>query len=62
MALVADFVEAKNIHPPDYSQALSLPPSQIWDGNDGAWSTFIIRIGTPAQYFRVLPSTNSEET
>ncbi|KAF2875185.1 aspartic peptidase domain-containing protein [Massariosphaeria phaeospora] len=36
-------------------------PSQIWDGNDGSWSTFILRIGTPAQTFRVLPSTAGQE-
>lgn len=33
-----------------------------WDGNDGAWSTFMIRVGTPAQLFRVLPSTSGQET
>jgi hypothetical protein len=32
-------------------------PSQRWDGNDGSWSTFIFRLGTPAQTFRLLPST-----
>ena len=43
-------------------QAFSLNPSGNFDGNDGPWSTFIIRVGTPAQFFRVLPSTNSLET
>lgn len=37
-------------------------PSQAWDGNDGSWSTFIVRIGTPEQNFRVLPSTAGQET
>jgi hypothetical protein len=37
-------------------------PSQEWDGNDGSWSTFIIRVGTPPQTFRVLPSTAGQET
>jgi len=36
--------------------------SQAWDGNDGSWSTFIIRVGTPEQDFRVLPSTAGQET
>ena len=36
-------------------------PSQAWDGNDGSWSTFILRVGTPEQNFRVLPSTMSNE-
>jgi hypothetical protein len=37
-------------------------PSQAWDGNDGAWSTFIVRVGTPEQTFRVLPSIIGQET
>lgn len=36
--------------------------SQTWDGNDGRWSTFIVRIGTPEQNFRVLPATSGHET
>ena len=32
------------------------------DGNDGPWSTFAIRVGTPAQVFRVLASTTVPET
>lgn len=44
------------------SKAFDFPPSQNWDGNDGAWSTFLIGIGTPAQYFRILPSINGQET
>lgn len=40
----------------------SFPPSQFFEGNDGDWSTFILRVGTPAQSFRVLPATNGQET
>ncbi|KAL6715357.1 hypothetical protein ACLMJK_007623 [Lecanora helva] len=43
-------------------QAFSVPSSGNWDGNDGAWSTFVIRVGTPPQLFRVLPSVNGLET
>jgi hypothetical protein len=39
-----------------------VPPSQEFDGNDGAWSTFKISVGTPGQDFRVLASTKSGET
>lgn len=39
------------------TQAFSLAPTGNWDGNDGGWSTFAIRVGTPPQVFRVLPST-----
>ena len=35
--------------------------SLAWDGNDGQWSTFIIRVGTPPQSFRVIPSTLSNQ-
>ena len=44
------------------SRAFSFKPSGNWDGNDGAWSTFMIRVGSPYQYFRILPSTNGLET
>ncbi|KAL6718122.1 hypothetical protein ACLMJK_004209 [Lecanora helva] len=40
----------------------SFPPSQSWDGNAGNWSTFIVRIGTPSQAFKILPSTNEHQT
>jgi hypothetical protein len=36
-----------------------VPPSGQWDGG---WSTFVIRVGTPGQEFRVLPSTAGSET
>lgn len=34
------------------------PPSENWDGDDGPWSTFSIRLGNPEQVVRVLPSTS----
>lgn len=43
--------------PPPFSYA----PSQLFDGIDGSWSTFIVRVGTPSQSFRVLPSTAGQE-
>ncbi|PQE17034.1 Acid protease protein [Rutstroemia sp. NJR-2017a BBW] len=39
-----------------------VPPSQYFEGVDGEWSTFNIRIGTPAQSVRVIASTNSPAT
>ncbi|KAL3424175.1 eukaryotic aspartyl protease [Phlyctema vagabunda] len=36
-------------------------PSQHWEGNDGTWSTFEIRVGTPATTVRVLPATSWQE-
>ncbi|KAF2754504.1 acid protease [Pseudovirgaria hyperparasitica] len=45
----------------DTPQAISVPPSGVWLGNDGNWSTFGIQVGTPAQNFNVLLSTNRHE-
>ncbi|KAM3075652.1 hypothetical protein ACMFMG_007785 [Clarireedia jacksonii] len=39
-----------------------VPPSQYFEGVDGEWSTFNIRVGTPAQSVRVIISTNSPAT
>jgi hypothetical protein len=36
-------------------------PSQEFIGNDGHWSAFLVRVGSPAQNFRVLPSSKSSE-
>ena len=48
------------------SQNLSAPftfqPSHSWDGNDGNWSTFVVRVGTPPQGFKILPSTSGHQT
>lgn len=38
--------------------AISFNPSFYWEGNDGNWSTFALRIGTPPQLIHVLPSTS----
>ncbi|MCJ1290819.1 hypothetical protein MMC34_002361 [Xylographa carneopallida] len=37
--------------------AISVPPTEAFDGNDGPWSSFYIQVGTPAQILRVLVST-----
>ena len=39
-----------------------VPPSQSFDSNDGAWSTFSINVGTPGQDLHVQVSTKSGET
>jgi hypothetical protein len=41
---------------------ISATPSQAWQGNDGPWSSFVIRVGTPAQVFAVFISTAGQET
>ncbi|KAH7363823.1 aspartic peptidase domain-containing protein [Rhexocercosporidium sp. MPI-PUGE-AT-0058] len=40
---------------------LVVPPSQVWDGNDGPWSSFFLRVGSPPQTVRVLLSTASNQ-
>ena len=45
----------------NFSLPFVFPPSHLWDGNAGNWSTFIIRVGTPPQPFQVLPSTSSHQ-
>lgn len=35
--------------------AVSIAPSQGFEGLDGTWSTFALQIGTPPQTIRVLP-------
>ncbi|KAK4505338.1 hypothetical protein PRZ48_003301 [Zasmidium cellare] len=39
--------------------AISIPSSQVWDGDDGQWSTFYLQVGTPAQTVRLLPGTSA---
>ncbi|KAF2083722.1 acid protease [Saccharata proteae CBS 121410] len=40
---------------------LVLTPSGQFEGNDGAWSTFNVQVGTPPQNFRVMISTATSE-
>jgi hypothetical protein len=44
------------------AQALSVPPSDKWYGDDGTWSAVSIRVGTPQQWIDVMVSTVSSET
>ncbi|KAF3003224.1 hypothetical protein E8E13_009889 [Curvularia kusanoi] len=37
-------------------QPFAFAPSQSWHGHDGNWSSFTVRVGTPEQNFRILPS------
>ncbi|KAK7551657.1 aspartic peptidase domain-containing protein [Phyllosticta citricarpa] len=39
-----------------------LDPSQVWDGSEGLWSTFTLRVGTPAQLMRVHIAIGGQET
>ncbi|PNP42249.1 hypothetical protein TGAMA5MH_05931 [Trichoderma gamsii] len=41
---------------------ISVSPSQVFEGVDGPWSSFELRVGTPAQNLRILPGTSSTQT
>jgi hypothetical protein len=41
------------------SSALSIAPSQQFEGNDGSWSTFNVNVGVAPQKQRVLPATSN---
>ncbi|KAI0402494.1 aspartic peptidase domain-containing protein [Xylaria palmicola] len=43
-------------------KAIVIPPSEYFEGNDGPWSTFNLRVGTPEQDVRVTVSTASPES
>ncbi|KAK9419014.1 putative Peptidase A1 domain-containing protein [Seiridium unicorne] len=43
-------------------EAVVISPSEYFEGNDGPWSSFDIRVGTPEQDVRVLVSTASPES
>ncbi|KAI1076086.1 acid protease [Whalleya microplaca] len=42
--------------------AVVISPSQYFEGNDGPWSSFNLRVGNPKQDVRVLVSTASPES
>ncbi|KAI8948662.1 aspartic peptidase domain-containing protein [Xylaria longipes] len=46
----------------DTPQAVVISPSEYFEGNDGPWSTFDLRVGTPEQDVRVIVSTASPES
>ncbi|KAF2769065.1 acid protease, partial [Teratosphaeria nubilosa] len=41
---------------------ISFAPDENWDGIDGQWSTFTLRVGTPEQVVRTLISFQSYQT
>jgi len=41
---------------------ISVASSERWEGNDGPWSTFTFRVGTPAQDVRLLIGMAGQET
>ncbi|TRX92403.1 hypothetical protein FHL15_006789 [Xylaria flabelliformis] len=46
----------------DELKPIVIPPSGYFEGNDGPWSTFDLRIGSPEQHVRVTVSTASSQS
>ncbi|KAG9669627.1 acid protease, partial [Aureobasidium melanogenum] len=47
------------LEPRSAASPMIVPPSQYFDGDDGPWSSFFLRVGTPEQEVRVLVSTSA---
>ncbi|OBT68477.1 hypothetical protein VE03_02787 [Pseudogymnoascus sp. 23342-1-I1] len=61
-AVLDGIVVRDSVNTTDLAQPLLIPPSQYFEGIDGPWSTFNLRVGTPEQDVRVTISTTSPET
>ncbi|KAH8812244.1 aspartic peptidase domain-containing protein [Xylogone sp. PMI_703] len=59
--LIARALSANSTSNSTTLQPIVIGASQHFEGNDGPWSTFDIRVGTPEQDIRVLVSTASPE-
>ncbi|KAI4192991.1 MAG: hypothetical protein LQ348_003004 [Seirophora lacunosa] len=58
-AVVPSPIEARDTTTP---APIVVPASQNFEGNDGPWSSFTVRIGTPAQVVNIFVSTASYQT
>lgn len=55
-------IDARDVSTKPTTKAISFAPDQEWDGIDGSWSTFTIRVGTPQQSVRTFVSWASYQT
>ncbi|KAK3707857.1 hypothetical protein LTR37_011859 [Vermiconidia calcicola] len=67
LALTLSHALAEGVHVRDTDSTtvaapISISASQQWDGIDGSWSSFTLRIGTPPQDIRTLVSWNGYQT
>ncbi|KAF2873536.1 aspartic peptidase domain-containing protein [Massariosphaeria phaeospora] len=58
----AEAVEGRDSDRTAIAAPVSVAPNQDWDGIDGAWNTFSLRVGEPFQWARVGVSTASQQT
>lgn len=66
LAITASPVVAYSLEPRQAASNLPAPiavaPDQNWDGIDGQWSTFTLRVGTPQQFVRTFISFGVYQT
>ncbi|MBE7157810.1 MAG: hypothetical protein INR62_05150, partial [Rhodospirillales bacterium] len=53
---------ARDSHSTTMPAPLAIHPDENWDGIDGQWSSFTLRIGTPEQFVRTFVSWSSYQT
>ncbi|EMC92474.1 hypothetical protein BAUCODRAFT_78428 [Baudoinia panamericana UAMH 10762] len=59
---LGELVEVQRRQSTTLPSPIAFAPDQNWDGIDGSWSTFTLRIGTPAQYVRTFVSFAAYQT
>ncbi|KAF2260029.1 acid protease [Lojkania enalia] len=59
---LAVVLEARDPDNASIPSPVSVAPTQNWDGIDGSWNSFALRIGEPSQFARVFISTASQQT
>ncbi|KAF2399499.1 acid protease [Trichodelitschia bisporula] len=55
-------LQARAATPSTLPPPISFAPAQNWEGINGQWNTFALRIGSPEQVVRVYVSTASQQT
>ncbi|KAF2119497.1 aspartic peptidase domain-containing protein [Lophiotrema nucula] len=59
---VAVGLEPRDLTNSSIPSPVSVAPTQNWDGIDGSWNSFALRVGDPSQFIRVFISTASQQT
>lgn len=55
-------LEARNSDSTSTPPPISFAPDENWDGIDGSWSSFTLRVGTPQQFVRTFVSFTAYQT
>lgn len=62
LRLAVIMAKSSGVRTSSIPEPIVIPASQNFEGNDGPWSSFTIRIGSPAQNVNVYMSTASYQT